>query len=95
MNIQHLEFNVRKAIEALTTLQAEGFKIDDDETYKWKDKFFELKDSIDAHLVNAEELLADMRENGLTIATADAEGNWRSAKYLANCAEEIATRDEN
>lgn len=85
-----LEHRVRVAIDVLTNLQADGFKIEDESELAWKNRFFELKSIIDSHLIESAELLEDMRSNGLTIATADAEGAWRGAKYMANCASDLA-----
>ncbi len=89
MHIDNLQHNVLKAIHALTTLHEEGYVVENDQASIWRDRFYALKSIIDDQLHQATLLLEDMKANQLTIATADAEGYWRSAKYLSNFAKQI------
>jgi hypothetical protein len=53
--------------------------------------------TIQNHLKGAEELYADMKANGLTLGTAEAEGYLRGAKYLFDCVKDdigVDTADE-
>ena len=91
-----LEYVVNNAIDTLKLLAAHGFKVEDDSDTSWKSKFLELEDLIRDHLHNAESLYEDMKANGLTLGTAEAEGFLRGARYLNNCLNDIMDeRTEN
>jgi hypothetical protein len=97
MHKETLEYNVRHAIAALQDLMNQGYKVEDEAELEWKDKYFDLVFTIQNHLKGAEELYADMKANGLTLGTAEAEGYLRGAKYLFDCVKDdigVDTADE-
>lgn len=95
MRKETLEYNVRHAISALQDLMEQGYKVEDalDPELEWKDKYFDLVFTIRDHLKNAEALYEDMKANGLTLGTAEAEGYLRGAKYLHDCVKDDLVND--
>lgn len=95
MRKENLEYNVRNAISALQDLMEQGYKIEDDAELEWKDKYFDLVETIRCHLQNAEALYEDMKANGLTLGTAEAEGFLRGARFLYNCVKDDIVDNAN
>lgn len=85
-----LEAKVKYAIDALQSLADQGYRVEDDEQLTWKDKFDELRANINNHLIEASALYDDMKANGLSFGAIEAEGYLRSARTLANIANDIA-----
>ena len=95
MRKENLEYNVRHAISALQDLMEQGYKVEDDAELEWKDKYFDLVLTIRDHLQDAESLYKDMKADGLTLGTAEAEGFLRGARFLYNCVKDDLVDDAN
>lgn len=81
--MEHSKANTQ-LLEAIAILQEIQFE--ERETHNvWKERFLDLKYAIETHHENAKLLYADMKENDLTLGTAESEGHLRSAKYILNC----------
>jgi exonuclease VII small subunit len=76
---------LERIIEELREVNLEDSKLNG---FYWKNEMKYLVESLERHLDQAQQLYDDMKENGLSFSTIEAEGYLRGMKTAVNVAKE-------